>query len=418
MNHSQIQFSFYFWLIFLICACGSVKAQAGKFDLNLESVRGVELATVFYDACAKDRAYVIDQSAIKLETTSSMKVRGFDCAKMKFFLDDTFEGLGLVVIKKQSFDLITAKKSTDEPATEFVYFPKHRDAGELAEIAGVIIKRGRFSHTRKPILSSESTVTQGVSTTDNGSNGASVTNRPLDRLVYSGPLSELQALKTFLDRVDTPQPQITLHAAIYEVSSDDKKGSAIQAALKLLNSKFNVQLGSNLGSDFLSFKSNALEAVFSVLDTDRRFKYIASPRLIVTDNAAARFFAGQDVRVDGAIVLDRSGNPVRSKENLSAGISLDAKARIRAETIETEIKQTLSTFAASGSADPSILRRELSTKLHMLPGHVYVVGGLTSKQNTFDASRFFGFKTSEANFASENEVLIILRAVRDDQSGS
>jgi len=66
--------------------------------------------------------------------------------------------------------------------------------------------------------------------------------------------------------------------------------------------------------DSVTFKSASIDAVFSALSTDSRFKSISNPSLRVKSGSSARFSVGSDVPVLGAVQFDKAGNPIQSVE--------------------------------------------------------------------------------------------------------
>lgn len=250
---------------------------------------------------------------------------------------------------------------------------------------------------------------------ENGSNRASFQGKPLGRIVFYGPEHEAKALESLLARLDTPEPQVEIRAGIYEYQTDISKGSAVKAVLNLFNGKLAISFGAAAAGDTIKIKAPSIDAVLALLDQDGRFKNVAQPRVMGKDGEPARFFAGQKERVSGSLVLDRNGNPIQSKESLEAGITLEVTPRIRRDSVDVLLHESVSTFIASssGSSDPAMLTRDISSRLSMKPGYVYVVGGLKSERKTGDASRFLGLPLGSSEHTQETE-LVLLMSVSPD----
>jgi general secretion pathway protein D len=234
---------------------------------------------------------------------------------------------------------------------------------------------------------------------------------------FFGPGAEVDALNQLLAKLDTPQPQIEIRAGIYEYQSDVSKGSAIKAVLNFFNADSSVSFGSSkLGGDTIKLKIPNIDVIFSFLDQDSRFKNVATPKLMAKDGELARFFAGQDERVTGAVVLDRSGNPVQSKETLQAGVTLEITPRIRADAVDVTLYEAVSTFISSSSnnSDLAVLKRDIRSRLNMKPGFVYVIGGLKSHKKTGDESRFFDYSVGKSFNVQESELILLMSIKTED----
>jgi type II secretory pathway component GspD/PulD (secretin) len=250
---------------------------------------------------------------------------------------------------------------------------------------------------------------------ESGLNGASITSKLIDKLVFLGPENEVRALESLLVQLDVPVAQVQITAGIYEFQSGRNQGSAIAAALKLFGDRLGLTFdGGQQSGGTIRLRIGAIDAVLSTLDQDSRFRYVARPNVLVKDGETARFFAGEDVRVIGAVVVDRTGNPVQSKETLSAGVTLEATPHIRSEAVDLSLYQAVSNFVAGTGADPSILKRDLRSRLVVQPGYVYAIGGLKSSRTTQSQRRFFGFSVGSGNDVSDAELFLLLTVTRAD----
>jgi general secretion pathway protein D len=106
--------------------------------------------------------------------------------------------------------------------------------------------------------------------------------------------------------------------------------------------------------------------------------------------------------------LTSSGQSVASKTTLTAGVTLQATPFIRGDAVDLTINQQVSDFVSSPNNDPSVMRRQLTTRLSMQPGFVYVIGGLKSNRNKSSKNSFFGFTAGSASDRSDTEVLLLL----------
>ncbi len=151
-----------------------------------------------------------------------------------------------------------------------------------------------------------------------------------------------------------------------------------------------------------------IDAALSVLDKDSRFTYVSQPKVTVGDGEQVSFVSGQDVRVDGSVTLTGTGQSVASKTTLTAGVSLSATPHIRGEIVDVSLNQQVSDFVVSPNNDPSVMRRQLTTRLSMEPGQVYVIGGLNTNRKSFVKQSFFGYPVGVTGEKSDTEVLLLL----------
>ena len=389
----------------------------GKFSLTMDKMPIHQFVMLFYDQCEK-RGLVFDPSLNSLETLLTLKTPSMTCAETKRILIDALSRAGVGLEARSGYDVAVQIKKHDEVDgwQEFIYRPRYRDPLELAELSTIAIRKGRFAHQRANAgvqLSGNASSTPSVPET--GTNGASVTGKRVDKLVFWGPPSEVKALESLLSRLDVSSPQVEISAGIYEFQSGLTKGSAVTAALNIFNGKLGLSLngGTNSGSTLKITLPN-LDAALALLDKDDRFQYVAQPKVMAKDGEQVVFTSGQDVRVNGSVTLNGNGQSVQSKTTLTAGVTLQATPFIRGDVVDLAVHQQVSDFVTSLNDDPSVMRRELTSRLVMQPGYVYVIGGLKTNRKTNAKQSFFGFPVGTSSDSRDTEVLLLL-TVRPEQ---
>lgn len=389
--------------------------KTGKFPLTFDRVPFQQLLMFFYDQCEK-RGLVFDPSVEKLEQVLTLKTPKMTCAQTKVVLFDALERSGLGVEPRPTYDIVRAIALRDDRDTwkQLIYMPRKRDALELADLAMIAVRKGSFAHQRRNGQVQLASNAGSPTVPDTGSNGASFTGKPTDKLVFFGPEKECDAVLSLLTRLDVPNPQVEIRAGIYEFQKGKNEGSAINAALSLFNSKVSVATSGGAASgNALKISLPNIDAALSLLDQDSRFKYVARPSVLAKDGESVRFFAGESVRVVGSILLDRNGNPIQSKETLSAGVTLEATPQIRGDVVDLTLHQAVSNFIAQATGDPSILTRDLRSRLVMQYGNVYAIGGLQAQRNTSSNQRFLGLPIGNSDEISDTEILILISVLSD-----
>lgn len=373
-----------------------------------------QVLMIFYDQC-EHRGLVLDPGLQKLDDPVTFKSPSLPCAQVRSVLLELLSRVGLSIESKGGFDLVKRVKQIEERDSwlQVLYEPKYRDALELADMVMVLVRKGSFAHQRKGVVQLGSASPEVPET---GTNVASMMSKPVDRLLFVGPADECSAVQSLLSRLDVPAAQVELRAGVYEFQSSDSSGSAINAVLSLFKGRLTVDASSVVQPGAaIKLVSGGVDAALSLLDHDSRFKYVARPSVLAKDGEPVHFFAGEQVRVNGAIVVDRNGNPVQSKETLSGGLTLDFTPVVRGQVVDVSLLQSVSDFVPG--SDGSLLKRDLKSRLIMQPGAVYVIGGLKSMRQVKTKDRLLGFHLGSMSDANETELILVLSVEVSSQIG-
>lgn len=400
-----------------VCFAAPGPASQETMALTFDKVPLSQLVMVFYDQCEK-RGIVFDPAASKLDEVVTLKTPSLPCSKVKAILVDMMERAGVGLDVRSGYDVVKTLKARDErdEFKQMIYRPRFRDASDLADLAMVAVRKGTFAHQRRG--AQVQVATGGAQQVpDTGSNGASLQGKQIDKLVFVGPADEVAAVSSLLSRLDVPSAQVEISVGIYEFQTGTAQGSAVSAAVSLFKSKVGLTFNGGTGTgSTLKINLPSIEAALSLLDQDTRFKYVARPRVLAKDGEQVSFNAGQDVRVAGAVSLDRNGNPFQSITTMNAGVTLTATPLIRADVVDLSLHQVVSDFVSSPNNDPSVVKRDLSTRLLLEPGAVYIVGGLQTTRKTHSKRRFLGYPIGDSFDSSESEIILLL-SVKPDPNG-
>lgn len=386
--------------------------RASEIDLTLERVNPAVLVSAFYDACDSE-GYAAAGKPVDDATPIVADVRRLDCAGLGRLLDDVLVGAGLERVVRPGPDLIREREGSDETKgwETLVYAPRHRDAADLADLAEFLVRKGQFAHKGgRRFLTPASESTSSVVAT--GGNGASIMRDAVDRIVFHGPPSEVAAVRAFLPQVDTATLGLSVELGVYEFQAGKSKASGLEVLGELLDGRLGLRVGGSVGGGLLSVEVADLGVVLSILDQDSRFRYVARPRLLVSDRERGQLFAGETRRVDGSVVVDGSGNPIVSKESLSAGLRLEVTPSIFAEAIDLDILQVVSEFTGNRQDQLATLERELRTRLSVSEGRVYVVAGLDLERETTGRQRFAGLTLGKSRDDSTTQIFVLVKVDR------
>jgi len=388
---------------------------SASFDLQSANVAQV-LQLLYGEALSTP--YVLDPEVLGDTRMVSFRYKHGQ-GDLQAFLDSFLESLGYVVERKGGVDFVRKRKveETAPPETRMhLYRPKFRDVAYLARVLAPLFK-GSFSVNRSIRASSQSMPDGHV---PNGS-AAALIDQDADVLLFSGLQPEIDKLQELLPKVDVATGEVLVRGVVYEVNRTDKTGSAFGLLANLLGGKFNLGIGSaasNLGN-FIQLKNTALDAVYSMLETDSRFKVISSPSLRIQSGARGVFSVGQEVPVLGALSFPQgAGQAVQSVEYRSSGVIFDIRPTVRDAVIDLAINQQLSDFIKTTTGvnnSPTLTKRELKTTVGLQDGDVIVLGGLAENKtsSTRDGLSFLpSFLHTRGHEESGAEILLVLQVMK------
>jgi general secretion pathway protein D len=208
-------------------------------------------------------------------------------------------------------DVVCKKSALEEEGHEvFVYKPLYREAAYLVDIASAVV-RGSFANKRTSAglavgggdKSSGALPAPAQTPASSPTQAPSFKGNPNDNsIVFVGTQAEITRLKKLLAQIDDKLGEVMVRGVVYEVSSSEKDGSAFSLALNLLGGKITAANGAaNVLDSFIRLKTNSIDAVYSALSADSRFKVVSTPSLRVRSGGSGRFTVGQEVPVLGAI---------------------------------------------------------------------------------------------------------------------
>lgn len=276
---------------------------------------------------------------------------------------------------------------------------------------------GSFSVNRS-VRASGRSVPEGRVPSDSA---AAMIDQDADVLLFAGTAREIERLQSLLPQIDVATGEVLVRGVVYEVSRTDKSGSAFGLLASLLGGKLNLGIGSaasNLGN-FIQLKNTALDVVYSMLETDSRFKLISSPLLRIQSGAHGVFSVGQDVPVLGALSFPQgAGQAVQSVECRSSGVIFDVQPVVRDAIVDMSISQQLSDFVKTTTGvnnSPKLTKRELKTTVGLKDGDLVVLGGLMESKTarSRDGLAFIpNFLHTKSHEKSEVEIILVLQVER------
>lgn len=362
------------FMILLIAA--PAETNAPLTSLSFDNIKiSTFLRTVYQETLGTD--YVLEPEVVADERLVNVRVYDFrDKKKLAAFLSS----MGYKVESRNGVDYIGKADKVDD--LDFVvYAPKHKSVAQLRQALGGMFA-GQFAGDERQI-------------------------------VFKGAKAETAKLKKILKTFDTKPAELVVRGKIYEVSKKNTDASSLSIIADVFkNAGLAVSSGSQL-VNFLSFKDSHVNAYFSALDKDDRFKLISEPSLRIQANKTATLTVGADVPTLGSVTY-QDGQPVQSVVYRSSGLIFELTPEIYENSITLTVRQEMSNFGETANGvngSPTLTKREIKTTITAIDGETVILGGLNETKNTGSKAGlsflpdFFG---SKSNTSDQTEIILSL----------
>lgn len=265
-----------------------------------------------------------------------------------------------------------------------------------------------------------------------------------DQLVLSERADKMEVLKSIIDRLDQPVPQILVEARIVELNID----SDLEKEVDLFYQDVSIseitglprleKVGSQLGvagaapstgqggiidSQIWSNGSESLNLFVRYLETAGKAKILSAPNLIIQRGKEGSIVTGEEVPILSQ--TSSSGGVTTSTEFKSVGIKLSVKpTMISGDRIRVEVNPEVSTvigFSDAGDvSNPIIAVRQARTELEVRDGQLISMAGLlqSTDRDTERRTPFFsnipilGSLFSSRRNQNEQTQLIIFLSIK------
>jgi type II secretory pathway component GspD/PulD (secretin) len=380
--------------------------------MQLDAVRVADVARIVYGDMLK-KSYVLDDDVLRGDQLVSLSWSNMSKSEVERQARSLLNLRGYEVVQQGRVALIRVRDKRDEGI--LIYEPRNRSARYLADIL-VRVADARQLGTRG--LSSTPSQQAAIAKQPEfqGSASSQVDRSALDQMAYQCMPKECERLRGLLVQLDTPEAQVILRAAVYEVGTTRGEGSALQIAGKLLQGQLTAAAGVSIaGASSFHLTAANLDAVVSVLDQDGRFKSVSRPMLRVRTGQQARFSVGQQVPVLGSVSLDKNGNAVQSVEYRQSGTIFTVQPDVRADVVDLNVTQELSSFVNTTTGvnnSPTLLQRTANSQLSIKAGEVVVFAGLEEAREDDSTSHLFGIPLAGQQSRTTSEVLLFIEAQR------
>lgn len=410
-------------LSLLLVAGVSLAAPPGEVSFALQDVTVSTLARVVLDDVA-GASLIVAPEVLEDDRPVSFVLKKATVAgalkQLAYVLD--LRGFGL----QQVDGVYRLAKKEDEALQVFVYQPKYRGVSYLADLLGGVIPRAAIASQRlvsSGMQGQAPPVSSMPAPVETGTNAFSVIDKAdKDALVIKAKAAEIALVRQVLEQVDKPVPEMIVKAVLLEVQTGETEASAVDLVASLLSK--------GLGSVSVNYKGGTvtdagikvqiggIEAVWSALSSDKRFRVLSAPQVRVKSGGSAKFSVGAETPVLGSIQYQGNGQSQQSIEYKPSGVILDLQPQIRGEQAELKVVQQLSSFAKTETGvngSPTLMKRELTSTVMVGPREVILLGGLDEERTTDSNYGFFflpKWLRSTGSDKQKTEIVLMLHVER------
>lgn len=389
------------------------------------------VSLVYGDILKKNVAY--DPSILGRSETVTLHFQvPMSSARVEAYLYSLLESIGLSVEKKPGYVLIKPRVPDLEADNEiFIYRPKFRSVAYLRNmVSGLFDRKKTTSVSASSALASLSgtaypvdfkpPVSVAAPLPIGGLNVVSAPAGEVDYYVFQGTKKDIERFIKLMSQIDVLAGEVLIKGIVYEVSDSASDKTAFGLLVSLISNSLNLSVGSvsNFGNSVTFKKSVAvggLDAIYSALSGDSRFKSMSSPVLRAVSGESAHFSAGADVPIQGISSLDKNGNVVSGVEYKSSGVILDISPHVLGDVINLKVRQQISNFIPTTTGvnnSPTLLKREISTTVNAEDGDIVVLGGLTDEKLSNESngvSILPDWMRSNTKSASKSDLVLVLQ---------
>lgn len=349
----------------LFCLCFQVSAAGTDFEVN--AMKFPDAVSVLWNQVLK-RPFMLAPELTQDQRTLTLHIHP-DNDEREFILR-YLENMNVKVSQKKGIDYLYTHKPVISPPRfyTYTYTPRFRDVPYLAQALGT-------SFTQ--------------STSISGSESVQTAEQPFmstsgDTFVYRGTKRNIQQIEKLLEEIDVRAEQVLVSAFVFEVQTNEKNGSGLVLASKLLNERFSIGIGARQGySNFIQFNGPSFDALYELFRTDNRFSLVSSPRLRVVSGQESSFSVGASVPTVGSLTYE-NGTPVQSIVYRNTGVDFKVRPLITRDLVSMKIDQQLSDYAETTTGvnnSPTFTTRQIVTNVNMKDGDIIVLSGLAENKD-------------------------------------
>ena len=273
------------------------------------------------------------------------------------------------------------------------------------------VQIGSVADFNESRLGSESSAAQGGANEGSGGSVLSIGEGDIritsvletNSLLIQSTQSQYNSILAAIERIDIEPLQVMIESQVLDVELNEQLEFGV--AWFLTNNPANIPEGAGNpfgryldqmvfgGGPFSTIFSTPLDnttfvqATISALDSVTDVRSIASPSLLVRNNATATITVGTQVPVSSSSISTGNNNVVSSAQYISTGVTLTVTPRINpGGLVYMDISQDVSRPGAinpdlSTSGNPPINNKSVTSQVAVQSGNTVFLGGLISEQD-------------------------------------
>jgi general secretion pathway protein D len=294
----------------------------------------------------------------------------------------------------------------------YMYSARHTTVETLLPVLQTMVGAGAVNQaaasaagTTQPASTTSTNATAGrrpaagrTPTAISGSGGQVAVDPIRNVIVYQGDPQRWRAIRSVLERLDHPAPQVVIEVTVAEVTLTDDLAHGIEWALRNvgidgMNGPVTALGGSEPQDGSLVWRalssSGQVKAVVNLFAKDSRVSILSTPRLMVKSGETASIDVGTEVPIitsqATAVDLPTTGGTssiLQSIQYRKTGVLLEIEAVVHSgQRVDLQLTQEVSEATPTDTSDissPSIFSRKLQTSLSLSDGQSMLLGGLIS----------------------------------------
>lgn len=235
-------------------------------------------------------------------------------------------------------------------------------------------------------------------------------------VMITGSESRLKKMRSLLGAVDLLPKLVDVSVSWIEVTSNSATGRGLSLMANVLGAKLGVPLGSVGSSSAVSVKSANFELVIDALNTDGRFKQVSNSRVVGDDYEKLVLTVGDETPTIASTGRDNSGNAVQNVVYRPSGVIVDVLPKVLGNgRIQLLVDGQISSFKATATgvtASPTLIKRQVKTKVTVGDGDVLLIGGLNDQQSAGSSSAlaFLPFWPAKSSTSAQTDLVLVLSA--------
>lgn len=235
-------------------------------------------------------------------------------------------------------------------------------------------------------------------------------------VLITGSKDDLEKMRVLLAAVDSMPKLVDVSASWIEVADNSSDGRGISLLATVLGARLGVTLGSVNSGSAISVKNTKFELVIDALKSDGRFKQVSNSRVVGDDYEKLSLSVGDETPTISSTGRDNSGNPVQNVVYRASGVIVDVLPKVMGNgRIQLLVDGQISNFKATATgvtASPTLVKRQVKTKVTVSDGEVLLIGGLNDTQSSRSSSAlsFLPSWTAKSSSSSQTDLVLILSA--------